>query len=167
MEWENEERSVTSPPRSRRSLLSRPDLQRSLGGLHPRLHPLRPPHLHLCSSHCPPSPPGALYPPQPRRLSATRPHCLWRVIDFLPAPEKRAASARLEVTHFPGAFSSLLIKRSPGPPHSLLIHSAIRATPPLRTPSIGWRAGGRARLAEEQRRIFAQHFGALLQLFES
>lgn len=111
-------------------------------------------------------PAAALYPPQPRRLSPTRPHCLWRVIDFLPVPEKRAASARLEVTHFPGAFSSLLIKRSPGPPHSLLIHSAIRATPPLRTPSIGWRAGGRARLAEEQRRIFAQHFGALLQLFE-
>lgn len=118
-----------SPPRPTRWFLSCPDLQRPPSVLNPHVLPLCPPHLHL---------PAPLH----------RPHCLWRVIDFLPAPEKRAASARLEVTHFPGAFSSLLIKRSPGSPHSLRIHSAIRATPPLRTPSMGGRAGSVGRGAK-------------------
>lgn len=120
--------------------LSRPDVQ----GQNPLSAPPSP-------SSTPPSGRVSLAPLPPR---PTRPRCLWRVIDFLSAPEKRAASARLEVTHFPGAFSSLLIKPSPGSTLSLLIHSAIRATPPLRTPSMGGWAGGWARLAEEHRSIF-------------
>lgn len=105
------------------------------------LHHLLPfPSLHVSF----PSPPAApLCPPQPCSLAATRPHCLWRVIDFLPALEMRAARARLEVTHFPGAFSSLLINHSLGPPHSLLIQAAIRANSPFEK-SVNRLAGGRA-----------------------
>lgn len=125
------------------------------------LHHLLPfPSLHVSF----PSPPAApLCPPQPCSLSATRPHCLWRVIDFLPALEMRAARARLEVTHFPGAFSSLLINHSLGPPHSLLIQAAIRANSPFEK-SVNRLAGRRA--GRLQRRIFAQRSNTLLRLFE-